>query len=538
MNSLRFRRQFLITPDSTVDLDGWGRHRVAEHTVYAHPELSVTIHRAPGSSFVLLGFAIDPERPEQDDAAVLAEFAEAWSRSEGETFLHRLSGRFALFAFTGDDIVVYLDATGTRSVEYTWHEGRFHAASQAYLLAEVVPLRRGERARQFDGSVHKAADREHFLPAAMTLYDEVDRLVPNHRLNVARRRQERVWPVAPLPDRTLTAAEEFTAAHLTAAIGAASRRFPLSLPLTAGYDSRALIAAASRDVRSSMYRYTLLYRHLTRFSTDVAIAKTVAARLGVAHHLIDCRAEPDPGWRELYTGNTPMAHYDDWGVIAHGILNGHPADHVAVKGNASEVARTFYGGPDGPPATGSAADILALIPGWAEIPFIAASIEEWHRSAAPASAASGIALDDLFYWEHRCGSWQGQSQLEWDIAQVDVHAVQQPSPPGGRSWAFRPPNARTTGTRSCGRSSAPRTQRLSACPSTPAPRTAARWSSASNCVTAREESSAGSAHGDRRVTPGRPPRTARPRGRPRPVSPRSPPPPSASGRQRGTGVRR
>ncbi|AAT88560.1 hypothetical protein ATY41_11375 [Leifsonia xyli subsp. xyli] len=112
-----------------------------------------------------------------------------------------------------------------------------------------------------------------------------------------------------------------------------------------------------------------------------------------------------------------MAHYDDWGVIAHGILNGHPADRVAMKGNASEVARTFYGGPDGPPATGAAADILALIPGWAEIPFIAASIEEWHQGAAAAAAASGIALDDLFYWEHRCGSWQSQSQLEWDIAQ-------------------------------------------------------------------------------------------------------------------------
>jgi hypothetical protein len=24
---------------------------------------------------------------------------------------------------------------------------------------------------------------------------------------------------------------------------------------------------------------------------------------------------------------------------------------------------------------------------------------------------------DLFYWEHRMGSWQAQSQLEWDIVQ-------------------------------------------------------------------------------------------------------------------------
>ena len=28
-----------------------------------------------------------------------------------------------------------------------------------------------------------------------------------------------------------------------------------------------------------------------------------------------------------------------------------------------------------------------------------------------------VNILDLFYWEHRMGSWQAQSQLKWDIAQ-------------------------------------------------------------------------------------------------------------------------
>ncbi len=28
-----------------------------------------------------------------------------------------------------------------------------------------------------------------------------------------------------------------------------------------------------------------------------------------------------------------------------------------------------------------------------------------------------IDILDLFYWEHKMGSWQAQSQLEWDIVQ-------------------------------------------------------------------------------------------------------------------------
>jgi hypothetical protein len=90
---------------------------------------------------------------------------------------------------------------------------------------------------------------------------------------------------------------------------------------------------------------------------------------------------PDAAWRAAYRANTPLAHYDDWGIIAEGILDGHPADAVALKGNASEIARNYYWKGGEPPAAATVADILALQPGWSD------------------------------------GSWQAQSQLEWDIAQ-------------------------------------------------------------------------------------------------------------------------
>lgn len=413
---LRFRRQFLVTPRS-ADLPGWSHRVVGAHNVYAHPDLALTVHEAAARTLVLLGFAIDPDHPERDDAAVLAAVAEDWENGAEQDTLDRLSGRFALFAFSGDAIVVHTDATGMRTVEYRWTGDEFHAASQSYLLAEVEPLADGGRAEQFWGSPYGRSDREAFLPGDTTLFHDVERLLPNHRLDVRERRQVRVWPRGPLAATTRAEAVSHATARLSASIGGAARRFPLSLPLTAGYDSRTVLAATPRELRRGLLVYTLLYRHLSARSADVAIPSRLARRLELSHRLVDCRRVPDAGWREAYTANTPLAHYEDWGMIAKGILDGHPADAVALKGNASEVARNYYWKGGVRPPTATAADVLALQPGWADIPFVATAVERWFEEAAPIAERAGIGLDVLFYWEHRCGSWQAQSQLEWDIAQ-------------------------------------------------------------------------------------------------------------------------
>lgn len=414
---LRFRRQFLVTP-RVVDLPGWQHMRVNGHNVYAHPELGVTIHSpGPGVTLLLLGFAIDPDHPEHGDAAVLEMLAADRQRGNEQPMIDRLSGRFALFVFDGANIHVHTDATGARTVEYTWTGDEFHAASQSFLLAEAVPLADSGRRAEFAGSRHAQLDREAFLPADVTLFEHVHRLIPNHRLDVSQRRQVRVWPAEAVGQSSLAEAAGFAARQLSAALEAASFRFPLSLPLTAGYDSRALLAATPRSRRGRLFVYTLLYRHLGRLSADVHIASRVARRAGLRHHLVDCRRLPGEEWRRLYAGNSPLAHYDDWGVIAQGMLRGLPAGHVALKGNASEIVRNFYWHDGTAPPTRDAADILALHGGWSELPFVTDAVGAWFEATAPVARATGVAIDDLFYWEHRCGSWQAQSQLEWDIAQ-------------------------------------------------------------------------------------------------------------------------
>ncbi|MGH1523553.1 hypothetical protein ACRAWC_05620 [Leifsonia sp. L25] len=248
---LRFRRQFLVTPRS-ADLPGWSHRTAGTHNVYAHPHLPVTVTEDAGLTLVLLGFAIDPDHPDYDDASVVAGLAEDWRRGTELDALDRLSGRFALFAFSGGDIVVHNDATGTRTVEYLWTGDEFHAASQSFLLAEIVPLDGGDRADRFRDSSYARSDREAFLPGDTTLFAGVERLLPNHRLDVGARRQERVWPRGPLPSRRRREAAVEAAVQLSASVEAAILRYPVSLPLTAGYDSRTVLAVTPHHLRRGL----------------------------------------------------------------------------------------------------------------------------------------------------------------------------------------------------------------------------------------------------------------------------------------------
>ena len=177
--------------------------------------------------------------------------------------------------------------------------------------------------------------------------------------------------------------------------------------------------SAATPFLDDLYIYTLRYRHLSKWSPDIAIPRRLANRLGKEHHVIDCRELPSSAWLDVYAANTAMAHLDDWGVIAAGIQRGFPADRVAVKGNACELARDIYWYRDGARRRDlrTADEVASLIYGWSDFEFIVDSVEDWVQDARDAADATGVPLDVLFHWEHRTGAWQAQSQLEWDIAQ-------------------------------------------------------------------------------------------------------------------------
>lgn len=419
--TLLFRRQFLIVPHSTADAPaGWTHRMVGARHLYAHPDLTVTAHCTEGrGELLLLGFAIDPREPEADDAQILASLAGSLGAVAGddEAFLDELdalSGRFLLLVAEEQRLRLFPDASALRRAVFTGRGTDFHAASDTALLRTVLPLGATDRLRVFTDSRHFRTSEENWLPADVTLHPEVHRLKANHVLCSESGEQARFWPRSPLVPLPPAAAATAIAGTLAASIAGAHRRFPLVLPLTAGVDSRTLLAA-TLSLPRQIDAYTLTYRDLVRSSTDVDVPRRLSAALGFPHRVIPCRRRPRTAWRRLYLQHSELAHHREDGRIASGIGRGLGFGRVALNGTVAEAGRDFYYRDGSPPPTETAADILALVPGWAEIPFVVDAVESWFAEARPVADRFGYELSSLFYWEHRTAGWQAQSQLEWDI---------------------------------------------------------------------------------------------------------------------------
>ena len=257
---------------------------------------------------------------------------------------------------------------------------------------------------------------EHWIPSGISLYDDVYHLVPNHYLEASSLKQIRYWPVKQLEEDDIESSVEKFATILKKTVLAANKRYDLALPLTAGWDSR-IILGCCKDILEDIWSYTLKYRDLTEESNDIKIPIKLSKKLGFKHKIIDCRKPLDKIFSEIYANNTDIPHINDWGEIAYGMYDEYPTNRLAVKGNVSEVGRCFYFPTGKHNKINSGKDFLELEPYWKNIDFIEARVFEWFEEVKLENIHLGYDLYDLFYWEHRIGSWQAQSQLEWDIVQ-------------------------------------------------------------------------------------------------------------------------
>lgn len=422
MINYSYRRQFLISATDCSALNDWKKEIIGRYIIYVHPDTALTISKKDSTGDIeiaLIGFILNPHYPNESNADILNDIVKNTSIESISEKLYKYTGRFVLMVKNNNAYFIFHDACGLRSVFYTKFNNKIFVASQALLFKLVMPLQQEERYHMYNKSEHKKSENEHWLPSGCSLYENVYHLVPNHYFNFQDLEQKRYWPIHKLPGISLEEGAEKASELLKKTLIACHARFKLALPLTGGWDSRALLSAC-KEIADDIYFFTLKYRDLTDDSDDIKISAKVLLRLGYTHNVIDCRKPIDKTFAEIYTSNSDMSHLNDWGNIAYGMMNDYPSDKVTIKGNCSEIARCAYY-PKGTHASIiSVNQLLKLVPGWGKIPFVKEQMSKWFSDIRKVHMNYGYDIMDMFYWEQRMGSWQAQSQLEWDIIQESV----------------------------------------------------------------------------------------------------------------------
>ena len=417
---LLFRRQFVLGPRLLDDFPRW-RRIVLGSSIHltVHPDLPLCHVANESSSLVLLGFLLDPYRPEDPDRVILQRLLRCLEDGGGREGLiamtYPLGGRWILIVKNGRSAWLFNDPSGHRQVFYAPRtSGGVWCSSQPGILAHTLHLAPDPDAQTFIDTMRKR-NPEYWWPGDTTLYKEVRHLQPNRVLDLTTGARRRFWPTTELTPRPLEDMVRENALLLRGVLASASRRYELALGITAGKDTRALLAAC-KDIRDQLYFFTLMYWNLVPSSPDLRVPSRLLSRLGLPHRIIVCPSRANREFLQLYRRNMTTAH-ECYAPIYQALLEDYPPQKVCLMGTGIDVTKSWYRRrlrrywPDLDPRDVDVQTLARIID--QEVPFAMEAIRRWLSE----TEAWGDYRIDLFQWEERTGNWEAMSQAEQDIAQ-------------------------------------------------------------------------------------------------------------------------
>ncbi len=418
MELVSFRRQFFAIPSKSGKFRSWNILWNDAMSLYfhIHPDLEFCKVKSENNSAVLLGFILDPGKPDSTNENIIYELIKDKNKIE-EIFnpLSQLTGRFVLFININGNNYVFHDPMGLRTLVYGKIDEKYCFASDTAILTKLFPLQKADFYYEFRNSKHQKHDSEFYLPAGLTLYKDFRRLIPNHYFDLAKEKDIRFWPIQKIIKIPVDAAAKKASTHLQNIIKAIASRYNLALPLTSGWDSRVILSACKEFV-NSLFIYTLLYNKLNENTEDCLIPKIITNDLKLKHHTILCKDNINSAFFDIYMNNSSLSNKLCC-MIANEMDKHYPKDRIVLKGNGVDISKAKLCDNAFEQKHPNINRIFEHKPYWRELEFCKREITKWFNEAKTVSKKTRVSVYDLYFIEHRYGSWQAQSQLEWDIVQ-------------------------------------------------------------------------------------------------------------------------
>ena len=259
-------------------------------------------------------------------------------------------------------------------------------------------------------------NREYWWPGNGSPYEEISHLPPNHWLDLGTRQVRRYWPWENLPERPLEDIVVKSAANLRGLIESAAKRFELAQSITAGWDSR-LMLAASKNVAQRISYLTVRQIGMRETHPDISVPARLLPRLGLKHHVVGASLLTDPDFVRTFKTNVTLAH-DHYAPDAYSILKYYGLRRAVISGGVSEIVRDPTVGTErSVRGSISPSEMSEELYRTGNNPFAIREIENWLSGIGN---IYNVDLDTIFFWEQREGNWLAGNQLEFDSAWQEI----------------------------------------------------------------------------------------------------------------------
>jgi hypothetical protein len=380
--------------------------------IHAHKDLPVVQCVNNRTALALLGHVIDPEAPDATNQEIVNNIAEECLNMHDLVFLtHKICGRYILLMKSAECFVAAGDACHLRQIFFTEIDDAPVLTSSPALFLHF-----------FGFKLNIGADMRTILDSPLFMSQEsawygcttpekrLRRLLPNHYLDLRTNTAKRL-PVRPADEfADDDAVMRYAAATLQGTFAALTSRYQLVQALTAGLDSRMLLAA-SRAYRDKIQYYVC--GAPSSNSDDIRVPSRLSERLALSFRIL-----PTEPLRQDFLSSYQQEHIAPRILPKMANIQAHydqryEPNIVNINANCSEIARCHYGFT----RRNITAEMLLTYSGYnREFPHFVQQIVAWLPDACHYAREIGIPVCDLFYWEQRMGIWGATYPLEQDIA--------------------------------------------------------------------------------------------------------------------------
>jgi hypothetical protein len=371
----------------------------------------------------LVGFLLDPYNPSANDVDIVNELILDFSDFDRfVTLTKRFGGRWIIVARNSSGIKLFTDPAGLRQVFYTdiRKTRDLWCASQPGMIADILNLHMSKEGIDYINTYEFRKNNEFRWPGFATPYEEVTHLLPNHFLDLNNGSCKRYWPKQSPENSSLTSSIDQCSSLLQGILKSASHRFELALAITAGLDSR-VVLAASKDLNNVFSYMTVRQIGMAENHADIEIPSRLLSKIGLSHDVVRSSLIIDDEFIDIFRNNTALAH-PIYAFDAYAILKFYAGKSlkkfVVVTGSASEIARSSFREelkkPVGETITSSD---LASLQSMGKSNYVLDSFDRWINGI---ENTHGYDILDIFEWEQGHGNWLAMCQLEFDIAWKDL----------------------------------------------------------------------------------------------------------------------
>ena len=393
--------QFFISRRERRPPEGYSVTQYGQWFVYSHSSLSLTyLNTQDGRPIgTIMGRAIDTAEGAfvGQDIALPFKCNDAAKTKEHviQQFLTRIGGRFACLISDNDLQRFYLDAGGSLSCVYLSDDEVIAASPGLVLDSNEYDCRLNkELARLLNIPIHG------WYPGGITPHSGVYRLLPNHYLDMKLWRAVRYWPVAEIAttdsvDDNVSVIVE----RIKGAIRAMTRTHRAYLPITAGRDSRMLLACA----RMALQQIQLFTFVDVKESVDQYIVKKLDAAYQLNVQYLPIRyASPEQRAQWCHqVGHCVGGRISE----LYPTLAGLNSEYMIMPGLGGEVGRAYYWkSGDSADATITAEELLRRFHLPAH-PILRSALDSWIEELD--GVLTTYQLLDIAYIENRLGAWGG-----------------------------------------------------------------------------------------------------------------------------------